>query len=57
MTMMPDSYIDTVQARTLAECQKIIRERHGDRAYILKHKVVRSGGFLGMFSRENVIAD
>ena len=54
--MMPDSYIDTVQAPTLAECQKIIRERYGDRAYILKHQVVRSGGFLGMFSRENVIA-
>ncbi|MDR2803890.1 MAG: flagellar biosynthesis protein FlhF [Treponema sp.] len=46
----------TVQAPTLAECQAIMRERYGERAYIYQHKWVRSGGFLGLFSKENVIA-
>ncbi|MDR1363410.1 MAG: flagellar biosynthesis protein FlhF, partial [Spirochaetaceae bacterium] len=46
----------TVQAPTLAECQVITRERYGDRAYIFQHKWVRSGGFLGLFAKENVIA-
>jgi flagellar biosynthesis protein FlhF len=46
----------TVQASTLAECQAITRERYGERAYIFQHKWVKSGGFLGLFARENVIA-
>ncbi|MDR0409194.1 MAG: flagellar biosynthesis protein FlhF [Spirochaetaceae bacterium] len=46
----------TVQAPTLAECQVITRERYGDRAYIFQHKWVKSGGFLGFFAKENVIA-
>ncbi|MDR2658998.1 MAG: flagellar biosynthesis protein FlhF [Spirochaetaceae bacterium] len=46
----------TVQAPTLAECQAITRERYGERAYIFQHKWVRSGGFLGLFTKDNVIA-
>ena len=54
--MSPESYIDTVQAPTRAECQRLTRERYGDRAYILKYKTVMSGGFFGFFAKENVIA-
>jgi flagellar biosynthesis protein FlhF len=33
-----------------------MRQRYGDRAYIFQHRRVRSGGFLGLFSKENVLA-
>ncbi|MDR2097153.1 MAG: flagellar biosynthesis protein FlhF, partial [Spirochaetaceae bacterium] len=52
--MTPETY--TIQAPTIAECQALMRERYGERAYIYQHKRVRSGGFLGFFSKENVIA-
>ncbi|MDR1257229.1 MAG: flagellar biosynthesis protein FlhF, partial [Spirochaetaceae bacterium] len=48
--------IYTVQAPTLSECKAIMRERYGERAYIFQQKLVRSGGFLGMFPKENVLA-
>ncbi|MDR1149834.1 MAG: flagellar biosynthesis protein FlhF [Spirochaetaceae bacterium] len=51
---MTETY--TVQAATLAECRAITRRRYGDRAYIFDYKSVRSGGFLGLFVKENVIA-
>ncbi|MDR2344396.1 MAG: flagellar biosynthesis protein FlhF [Spirochaetaceae bacterium] len=53
--MTPDTYIDTIQAPTLTECRMLIRERYGERARILNHKIVRSGGFLGLFSKESVV--
>jgi flagellar biosynthesis protein FlhF len=53
---MGDTYIDTVHAPTLDECRAIVRERYGRDAYIYRHKLVRSGGFLGLFSKENVVA-
>ncbi|MDR2795863.1 MAG: flagellar biosynthesis protein FlhF [Spirochaetaceae bacterium] len=53
---MPEPYIDTIQAPTLNECKAIMRERYGERAYIYNHKTVRSRGFFGLFSKENVIA-
>jgi flagellar biosynthesis protein FlhF len=46
----------TVQAPTLAECKVIMRERYGDRAYLYRHKLVRNGGFFGLFAKENVLA-
>ncbi|MDR3356402.1 MAG: flagellar biosynthesis protein FlhF [Spirochaetaceae bacterium] len=54
--MAPEAYIDTVQAPTLDECKRIVRERYGERAYILNHKTVKSGGFLGLFKQANVVA-
>jgi flagellar biosynthesis protein FlhF len=46
----------TVQAPTLAECRAIMREKYGERAYVFQHKLVRNGGFLGLFPKENVQA-
>jgi flagellar biosynthesis protein FlhF len=54
--MSPETYIDTVQAATLDECKTLARKRYGERAYIFKHKTVRNGGFLGLFTKESVIA-
>jgi flagellar biosynthesis protein FlhF len=54
--MIPEPYVDTVQAPTLAECKTLARKRYGEQAYILKHKTVKSGGFFGLFTKENVIA-
>jgi flagellar biosynthesis protein FlhF len=54
--MMPEPYIDTVQAPTLAQCKALARERYGEQAYIYRHKTVRNRGFFGFLAKESVIA-
>jgi flagellar biosynthesis protein FlhF len=54
--MTTETYIDTVQSPTLAECKALVRERYGERAYIFKHKTIKSGGVFGLFTKKSVIA-
>jgi flagellar biosynthesis protein FlhF len=42
------------QAATYREAEQKVRSKYGEKARIMHHRTVRTGGFLGLFSRENV---
>jgi flagellar biosynthesis protein FlhF len=42
------------QGSSHREVLEKVRARYGDAAQVLSHRMIRSGGFLGMFTREGV---